>query len=78
MSWVPILFIYFILLTPFVCYCSQLENSTVQVSEQGTRKQLYQRIVATFPEGWMTSGQISREGKLLCPSFFFPDLGIFY
>lgn len=34
----------------------------IQVSEQGSRKNLYQRIVLQFPEGWMNSGQISREG----------------
>ncbi|KII84232.1 hypothetical protein PLICRDRAFT_46617 [Plicaturopsis crispa FD-325 SS-3] len=38
-----------------------LEGSTLQVSEQGLRKVLYQKIVAAFPEGWMSSGQISRE-----------------
>jgi len=38
-----------------------LEGSTVQVSEQGLRKILYQKIVAAFPDGWMSSGQISRE-----------------
>ena len=48
---------------------SSLENSTVQVSEQGTRKGLYQRIVAAFPDGWMTSGQISREGIYLLELF---------
>lgn len=36
----------------------------IQVSEQGSRKNLYQRIVLQFPEGWMNSGQISREGVL--------------
>jgi Ubinuclein conserved middle domain len=34
------------------------------VSEQGLRKALYQKIVAAFPEGWMSSGQVSREGEL--------------
>lgn len=52
----------------------------LQVSEQGLRKILYQKvssasfdfppqtyrrfrqIVAAFPEGWMSSGQISRDG----------------
>ena len=34
-------------------------------SEQGARKMLYQKIVNSFPEGWMNSGQISREGKFL-------------
>jgi hypothetical protein len=36
----------------------------MQVSEQGLRKILYQKIVAAFPEGWMSSGQISRDGVL--------------
>ncbi|KAK7059589.1 hypothetical protein R3P38DRAFT_962917 [Favolaschia claudopus] len=40
---------------------NQLEGSVLQVSEQGLRKVLYQRIVAAFPEGWMSSGQISRD-----------------
>jgi hypothetical protein len=39
-----------------------LEGSNNQVSEQGLRKGLYQKIVAAFPEGWMSSGQISRDG----------------
>ncbi|KAF8883566.1 hypothetical protein BD779DRAFT_1539589 [Infundibulicybe gibba] len=38
-----------------------LEGSVLQVSEQGLRKILYQKIVAAFPEGWMSSGQISRD-----------------
>jgi len=38
-----------------------LEGSNMQVSEQGLRKMLYQKIVAAFPEGWMSSGQISRD-----------------
>ena len=42
--------------------CSALEGLVIQVSEQGTRKVLYQKIVAAFPEGWMSSGQISRDG----------------
>ena len=42
---------------------STLEGSTSQVSEQGLRKTLYQKIVASFPEGWMSSGQVSREGE---------------
>lgn len=59
---------------------SGLEGSVVQVSDQGLRKVLYQKvgvklsfppstthtqqsqIVATFPEGWMSSGHISRDG----------------
>lgn len=45
-----------------------LEGTAAQVSEQGLRKNLYQKIVAAFPEGWMSSGQISRDGKpLLLP-----------
>ncbi|KAI5121466.1 hypothetical protein M0805_003923 [Coniferiporia weirii] len=46
-----------------------LENSAVQVSEQGTRKVLYQKIVAAFPEGWMSSGQISREVSVMKKRF---------
>ena len=42
---------------------SSLEGSTVLVSDQGLRKVLYQKIVAAYPEGWMSSGQISRDGK---------------
>jgi hypothetical protein len=42
---------------------STLEGSASQVSEQGLRKALYQKILAAFPEGWMSSGQISREGE---------------
>ncbi|KAF9529895.1 hypothetical protein CPB83DRAFT_851765 [Crepidotus variabilis] len=38
-----------------------LEGSVIQVSDQGLRKVLYQKIVAAFPEGWMSSGQISRD-----------------
>ncbi|KAJ7652209.1 hypothetical protein B0H17DRAFT_993937 [Mycena rosella] len=38
-----------------------LEGSVLQVSEQGLRKVLYQKILAVFPEGWMSSGQISRD-----------------
>lgn len=44
---------------------NSLENVNVQVSEQGSRKALYQKIVAAFPEGWMSSGQISREVSVL-------------
>ncbi|KAF4612449.1 hypothetical protein D9613_003978 [Agrocybe pediades] len=40
---------------------NQLENSTIQVSEQALRKILYQKIVAAYPDGWMSSGQISRD-----------------
>lgn len=42
---------------------SSLEGTTTQISEQGLRKNLYQKIVAAFPEGWMSSGQISRDGE---------------
>ncbi|KAJ4474452.1 hypothetical protein J3R30DRAFT_3295514 [Lentinula aciculospora] len=38
-----------------------LEGSVMQVSEQGLRKILYQKIVSSFPPGWMSSGQISRD-----------------
>ncbi|KAF8553864.1 hypothetical protein OG21DRAFT_1509639 [Imleria badia] len=40
---------------------NELEGNNAQVSEQGTRKVLYQKIVAAFPAGWLNSGQISRE-----------------
>jgi hypothetical protein len=40
-----------------------LEGLASQVSEQGLRKALYQKILAAFPEGWMSSGQVSREGE---------------
>ncbi|KAF8182890.1 hypothetical protein BJ912DRAFT_1061445 [Pholiota molesta] len=40
---------------------NQLEGSVIQVSDQGLRKVLYQKIVAAYPEGWMSSGQISRD-----------------
>ncbi|KAF9228200.1 hypothetical protein BS17DRAFT_773236 [Gyrodon lividus] len=40
---------------------NELEGSNAQVSEQGSRKVLYQKIVAAFPSGWLNSGQISRE-----------------
>ncbi|KAF9449695.1 hypothetical protein P691DRAFT_666961 [Macrolepiota fuliginosa MF-IS2] len=42
-----------------------LEGSVIQVSEQGSRKNLYQKIVAQFPEGWMNSGHISREVSVM-------------
>ncbi|KAF5347314.1 hypothetical protein D9756_009930 [Leucocoprinus leucothites] len=44
---------------------NSLEGSVIQVSEQGSRKNLYQRIVAQFPDGWMNSGQISREVSVM-------------
>ncbi|KAH8832812.1 hypothetical protein DL96DRAFT_1583483 [Flagelloscypha sp. PMI_526] len=40
---------------------NQLENSITTISEQAARKGLYQRIVSSFPDGWMSSGQISRD-----------------
>ncbi|KAL1741791.1 hypothetical protein HDZ31DRAFT_75942 [Schizophyllum fasciatum] len=40
---------------------NQLEGSVIQMSEQGMRKVLYQKIIAAFPEGWVSSGQISRD-----------------
>lgn len=39
------------------------KNGLPVVSEQSLRKGLYQRIVNAFPEGWMNSGHISRDGK---------------
>ncbi|KAH9929385.1 uncharacterized protein B0H18DRAFT_953565 [Fomitopsis serialis] len=35
------------------------------VSDQGVRKTLYQKIVNAFPEGWLSSGQISREVSVM-------------
>ncbi|TFK73085.1 hypothetical protein BDN72DRAFT_762326 [Pluteus cervinus] len=46
-----------------------LEGSVLQVSEQGLRKVLYQKIVAAFPEGWMSSGQISRDVSAMKKKF---------
>ncbi|KAH7927982.1 hypothetical protein BV22DRAFT_1005738 [Leucogyrophana mollusca] len=40
---------------------NELEGNNAQVSEQGSRKILYQKIVAAFPANWLNSGQISRE-----------------
>ncbi|KAF9033118.1 hypothetical protein BJ165DRAFT_758758 [Panaeolus papilionaceus] len=40
---------------------NNLEGSVIQISDQGLRKVLYQKIVAAFPDGWMSSGQISRD-----------------
>ncbi|KAA1475971.1 hypothetical protein DENSPDRAFT_842833 [Dentipellis sp. KUC8613] len=48
---------------------NSLEGSTTQVSEQGLRKVLYQKIVAAFPDGWMSSGQISREVSVMKKKF---------
>ncbi|EKM74819.1 hypothetical protein AGABI1DRAFT_132860 [Agaricus bisporus var. burnettii JB137-S8] len=42
-----------------------LEGSVIQVSEQGLRKNLYQKIVPQFPDGWMNSGHISREVSIM-------------
>jgi len=50
-------------LPPLRSLSSTLEGTGSQVSEQGLRKALYQKILAAFPEGWMSSGQISREGE---------------
>ncbi|KAI0341151.1 hypothetical protein BDW22DRAFT_1332926 [Trametopsis cervina] len=44
---------------------NQLENNNQVVSDQGVRKTLYQKIVAAFPDGWLTSGQISREVSVM-------------
>ncbi|KDQ11246.1 hypothetical protein BOTBODRAFT_35546 [Botryobasidium botryosum FD-172 SS1] len=43
----------------------EYEKNIPTVSEQGMRKTLYQKIVAAFPEGWMTSTAISREVSML-------------
>ncbi|KAG2127692.1 hypothetical protein DEU56DRAFT_820086 [Suillus clintonianus] len=40
---------------------NELDGSNALVSEQGSRKILYQKIVAAFPSGWLNSGQLSRE-----------------
>ncbi|KAH9939234.1 uncharacterized protein BXZ73DRAFT_43928 [Epithele typhae] len=42
-----------------------LEGSNAIVSDQGVRKNLYQKIVAAFPDGWLSSGQISREVSVM-------------
>jgi len=46
-----------------------LEGSASLVSEQGLRKALYQKIVASFPDGWMSSGQVSREVSVMKKKF---------
>ncbi|KAI0799723.1 hypothetical protein BC629DRAFT_1591877 [Irpex lacteus] len=46
-----------------------LENNNQVVSDQGVRKTLYQKIVAAFPDGWLTSGQISREVSVMKKKF---------
>ncbi|KAI6046608.1 hypothetical protein EDC04DRAFT_2876668 [Pisolithus marmoratus] len=48
---------------------NELEATGHQVSEQGLRKALYQRIVAAFPNGWLNSGQISREVSAMKKKF---------
>ena len=37
------------------------------VSEQSQRKALYQKIMPLFPDGWMNTGYISREGVYTPP-----------
>ncbi|KAJ8474761.1 hypothetical protein ONZ51_g7004 [Trametes cubensis] len=44
---------------------NSLEGSNQIVSDQGVRKTLYQKIVAAFPDGWLSSGQISREVSVM-------------
>ncbi|KAI0937935.1 hypothetical protein AcV7_003266 [Taiwanofungus camphoratus] len=44
---------------------NMLEGSNQVVSDQGVRKNLYQKIVSAFPEGWLSSGQISREVSVM-------------
>ncbi|KIP05958.1 hypothetical protein PHLGIDRAFT_91452 [Phlebiopsis gigantea 11061_1 CR5-6] len=44
---------------------NELENNHQIVSDQGVRKTLYQKIVACYPEGWLSSGQISREVSVM-------------
>ncbi|KAI0687927.1 hypothetical protein BC835DRAFT_1408232 [Cytidiella melzeri] len=46
-----------------------LENNNQVVSDQGVRKTLYQKIVVAFPDGWLTSGQISREVSVMKKKF---------
>jgi hypothetical protein len=38
------------------------------VSEQSQRKALYQKIMPLFPDGWMNTGYISREGMYTHPN----------
>lgn len=49
------------------------------VSEQSQRKALYQKIMPLFPDGWMNTGYISREGvytpTLLPRCTFIPAAG---
>ncbi|TCD65164.1 hypothetical protein EIP91_003020 [Steccherinum ochraceum] len=42
-----------------------LEANHQTVSEQGFRKVLYQKIVLAFPDGWLSSGQISRDVSVM-------------
>ncbi|CAL1698507.1 unnamed protein product [Somion occarium] len=42
-----------------------LEGSNAVVSDQGARKVLYQKIVSVFPDGWLTTGQISRDVSVI-------------
>jgi len=44
---------------------NSLEGSNQVVSDQGVRKNLYQKIVSAFPDGWLSSGQISREVSVM-------------
>ncbi|EPT00040.1 hypothetical protein FOMPIDRAFT_1036889 [Fomitopsis schrenkii] len=44
---------------------NSLENNNQIVSDQGVRKTLYQKIVNAFPDGWLSSGQISREVSVM-------------
>ncbi|KAI0743003.1 hypothetical protein C8Q80DRAFT_1192020 [Daedaleopsis nitida] len=44
---------------------NSLEGSNTIVSDQGVRKSLYQKIVNAYPDGWLTSGQISREVSVM-------------
>ncbi|KAJ8590552.1 hypothetical protein M405DRAFT_766097 [Rhizopogon salebrosus TDB-379] len=48
---------------------NELDGSNTLVSEQGSRKILYQKIVAAFPSGWLNSGQLSREVSSLKKKF---------
>jgi len=47
---------------------SSLEGSAEVVSEQSQRKALYQKIMPLFPDGWMNTGYISREGVYTHPN----------
>ena len=43
------------------------------VSEQSQRKALYQKIMPLFPDGWMNTGYISREGAAPVPILLPPS-----